>query len=732
MNHSSASKDSDAVSQTKSQQEDANNNPKKRTQLSFQNPYAKKHLPGTNGSMNDANDQFKSKANEEKKGENNEEATHVSVRNPYIRSSLEQKRLSEQGSFLPSNNAFLIQQNHTEKIPINPYKRSAKTEPSPSSPSHKCHPLQNTSIITGGKHVSSVSTSTHPYYNKYGSVNEGEANNPNQKNHSITTIPTKDMFSVPSSVSDKSESIKLPSGDPSQSQKVKLPSIFDINFPKELLYDENRTKPVQDDNRLKLIQAANLNATLDNGWVLLPHQKVGVLKALQMRRCILAFDMGLGKTLIACVWAKAFKAVFQNLKIFVIAPVSLKKEWEKTATEATGLKCELDTGKKPSPESHDSLDMRISTWAKIPLRVPSCADHFIVICDEAHHLQNMESARTKDALKLMSNDKCVGVLLLTGTPMKNGKPCNLFPLLRAVRHPFGDDQKLYEVFFCNGRHRNFNGRMVWDASGSMNLPLLNKHISSHVFHKTKDECLKELPPKEREFKVVPVSSRFQVQHNRALSDLANVCKAIDEGGYGNDSGQEAMLGAFGRLRQIAAYAKIDAAVALTQSILEVEPSIVIFTYFVNVAKEVQKKLELSGWNSELLTGESKNRQEKVENFQNGLTPIFIATFGAGGVGLTLTAARTIILMDRPWTPGDALQAEDRVRRIGQTKPVKSIWMRAFEVDEQIDNLIEQKSMNASAVVDGRQANNDDGCGKSAPKISMRQLVKSIVENNPVE
>jgi hypothetical protein len=59
-------------------------------------------------------------------------------------------------------------------------------------------------------------------------------------------------------------------------------------------------------------------------------------------------------------------------------------------------------------------------------------------------------------------------------------------------------------------------------------------------------------------------------------------------------------------------------------------------------------------------------------------------------------------------------------------------MRAFEVDEQIDNLIEQKSMNASAVVDGKQANNDDGSGKAAPKISIRQLVKAIVENNPVD
>jgi SNF2 family DNA or RNA helicase len=690
--NSSASEESGISCQT-NHQEDANNsnnnnNLKKRVPLSFQNPYAKKHVPETKVS-NDVNDHINPKIHEEK-GEKNLDVPRISVRNPYVRSSPQQKLISEQTETLH------MHQTLTHKIPINPYKRVIKSSSYPSWASQKSFPLQNSSTQLEGK--APVFPSTNPYYNKYGAVNEREGTNLNQKHQYVASVPKIDKITLPQNELDQKGSVHITSGaivptqgkDPSQSQQTKLLSIFENNFPKELLYDESRIKPIQDEYRLKLIQAANLNATLDNGWHLLPHQKVGVLKALQMRRCILAFDMGLGKTLIACVWAKAFKAVFQNLKIFVISPVSLKKEWEKTAIEATGLKCEPDLGKKSSPDSHDSLDMRISTWAKIPLRVPPSADHFIVICDEAHHLQNMESARTKDALKLMSNDRCVGVLLLTGTPMKNGKPCNLFPLLRAVRHPFGDDQKLYEVFFCNGRQKNFNGRIVWDANGSMNLPLLNKHISSHVFHKTKDECLKDLPPKEREFKVVPVSSRYQVQHNRALSDLANICKAIDEGKYGNDPGQEAMLGAFGRLRQIAAYAKIDAAVALTQSILEVEPSIVIFTYFVNVAKEVQKKLELSGWKSELLTGESKNRQEMVENFQNGLSPIFIATFGAGGVGLTLTAARTIILMDRPWTPGDALQAEDRVRRIGQTKPVKSIWMRAFEVDEQIDNLIEQK------------------------------------------
>ena len=75
-----------------------------------------------------------------------------------------------------------------------------------------------------------------------------------------------------------------------------------------------------------------------------------------------------------------------------------------------------------------------------------------------------------------------------------------------------------------------------------------------------------------------------------------------------------------------------------------------------------------------------------------------------------------------------MQAEDRVRRIGQTREVRSIWMRAFQVDEQIDNLIEQKMTTATNVVDKRSNTKYDK-SKSAPKISIRQLIQSVVENN---
>jgi SNF2 family DNA or RNA helicase len=84
-----------------------------------------------------------------------------------------------------------------------------------------------------------------------------------------------------------------------------------------------------------------------------------------------------------------------------------------------------------------------------------------------------------------------------------------------------------------------------------------------------------------------------------------------------NNGNDAILGAFARLRQVAAFAKIDATVALVKSLLQEESSIVIFTYFVAVAKEVHRKLENLGWNGEILAGEtpSAKRQAMVDNFQ---------------------------------------------------------------------------------------------------------------------
>lgn len=491
-------------------------------------------------------------------------------------------------------------------------------------------------------------------------------------------------------------------------------------IPKILQYSSERIQPVQDDMRSNLVKNACLSQKLNNGWSLFSHQKKAILRALLMRKMILALDMGLGKTLIGCVWARSFQRTYgTELKVICVCPVSLTKEWKRTAKEATGIEVEDSTSK--NPDSNTAV-MQIVSWAKVPSSMPSSTEKYVVVCDEAHSMQSLEALRTKNVLALCKSSKCIGVLLLTGTPMKNGRPANLFPLLKAVEHPFGDNQKAYETYFCDGRQKSYGrGRSVWDANGCSNLSELQKHITSHVLYMKKEDCLSGIPGQKRVYHQVSVSSNSRLQHDQALSRLATIYEATNQ----LDNSTEAILSAVTRVRQIGSFAKIEATVSMAKEILQSQPAVVIFSSFATVAKNVHKRLDELGWNGELLTGETpaNKRQLMVDRFQEGLSPVFVSTFGAGGVGLTLTAACTIILLDRPWTPGDAQQAEDRVRRIGQTKPVTSIWMIAFDLDRQIDDILEQKRKAAAVVL---QKGNETSVA-SAPKISIIQLLKSVLK-----
>ena len=374
-----------------------------------------------------------------------------------------------------------------------------------------------------------------------------------------------------------------------------------------------------------------------------------------------------------------------------------------------------------SSSASETPSVSIHSWSKIPSEIEETYGKFVVVADEAHSIQSMQAARTKDTLKLVSSKLCEGVLLLTGTPMKNGKPANLFPLLKAVKHPLGRNQKAYEACFCGGREVDFGRGRVWQATGAANLENLRRLTKSHMLHLTKEACLKDLPPLSRVFVKVPVSSRRQLQHNHALQDLAKLYNSQRSGP------DEKILGAVQKVRMVGSLAKVEAAVQQAKKILLEEPAVVIFTSFQEVARQVHQQLAEAGWQGEILTGETpaKKRQGMVDNFQKGLSPVFCCTFGAGGVGLTLTAAHSIILLDRPWTPGDAHQAEDRVRRIGQTRPVKSIWLRAFDLDMQIDSILEQKKQTTAAVLTNTNAASSES-SQSAPRLSIFQMLKSVL------
>ena len=89
----------------------------------------------------------------------------------------------------------------------------------------------------------------------------------------------------------------------------------------------------------------------------------------------------------------------------------------------------------------------------------------------------------------------------------------------------------------------------------------------------------------------------------------------------------------------------------------------------------------------------------VDRFQEGSIKVLVCTFGVGSVGLTLTRSHRVVMMDRPWTPGDVMQAEDRIRRIGQKHTeLVSFWVTAFDFDDKLDNLLESKEANSHKVL----------------------------------
>lgn len=309
--------------------------------------------------------------------------------------------------------------------------------------------------------------------------------------------------------------------------------------------------------------------------------------------------------------------------------------------------------------------------------------------------------------------------------MKNGKPSNIFSLLKIIKHPLGKNKKKFEKRYCNGREIYFGPRKVWNAGGSSNLEELNLLIGEYMLRKTKEECL-DLKGHRREMRKVEVSSSSRAYYKRELMEVARLHKESRK--EGAEIGQDAILGALARLSKAASVSKSEAAVAITEMILMEEDAVVIFTGFIKTAKKMQALFAESDLKAELLTGETKlrDREEAVTRFQEGRSPIFIGSFGAAGVGITLTKACTIILVDRPWTPGDTFQAEDRIRRIGQEKEVLSIWLQAFPWDDQVDEMIKNKENVSSAVLEESKKGAKAKEASTGASLSINTLIKAAV------
>jgi SNF2 family DNA or RNA helicase len=423
------------------------------------------------------------------------------------------------------------------------------------------------------------------------------------------------------------------------------------------------------------------------------HQKSGVVWLTQRRRAILADEMGLGKTACALLAADCF----EGADIHVICPASLQENWRR---EARMWNVEL-TG--------------IHSWAKVPSTLKS---PFVLIVDEAHYAQAGNGSQRGRAFLALS-EWAEAVFMLTGTPLKNGRPINLLPLLQASRHQLAANVRSYHIRYCNAKKTHWSR---WDVSGARNLDELHEQTRDVILRRRKSECL-DLPPKTRVTREVDSTKESDERYQRALRELRQKYEERLAKGIITTGGEALVM--MGHLRLASSVAKVDTAIELAQEIIEQQGAVVIFTQFVESGKAIAEEL-----GTELFCGEMAqvHRQQLIDGFQkNG--GAFVGTIGAGGVGITLTKASTVLMVDRPWTPGDAVQAEDRLHRIGQENKVVSMWLQYDDVDKSIDALLEQKEGRIELILQGKRKTLR---GQSTAEAVAKEVLERVISDRQEE
>lgn len=422
---------------------------------------------------------------------------------------------------------------------------------------------------------------------------------------------------------------------------------------------------------------------LPNGRNLFKHQIIGYKFLLDNRFAILADDMGLGKSLQALVAAKAF-----DLPVYVICPASLLINWKREAAFV-------------------GVDITPVSWAKIP---KSITGSYVLIADEAHYAQNLKSQRTAAFLHLANSDNCKGLFLLSGTPIKNGRPVNLFPLLKAIKHPLASNKSNYERRYCDGHLERIGKRKIWVNDGASNLPELHEKIKGVMLRRTKKECL-DLPDKTRIQRGIEASTESKKLYDDKFNELRqryldkvtakveNVAEHKREAKKQELISKSEALVMLGAIRQASSSAKVESAVEIAQEVIEQGGQVVLFTNYVEVGETIASQLKCLVLSGSVVT---KNRQSMIDGFQSGVYKALVCTYGAGGVGITLTAAQTVILVDRPFTPGETDQAEDRLHRIGQQNAVTAIWLAYGNTDYLIDAMINNKQENIDIILNGKK------------------------------
>jgi hypothetical protein len=457
-----------------------------------------------------------------------------------------------------------------------------------------------------------------------------------------------------------------------------------------------------------------------------PYQKEGYDFLCHLERVrlggILADDMGLGKTLQTLAWLAWLKE--RNPKhpkpSLVICPASVLHNWRREAGRFTPrlrvLVLESGAARHNLRRQIPQHDLIVTNYALLRRDLEELQKFAFraAILDEAQFIKNPGAQVTQSVKQLRSEHR----LALTGTPLEN-RLLDLWSIVDFIQPGYlGNQEQFSETYEPRGENAESAQRIARRRLSAKLRPLLLRRLKKHV--------AKDLPERIEQRRDCHLGDG---QRQLYLAELRRsreqVMKTVAERGL--HKSQMHVLAALTRLRQICCHPKLvgnDSPSGKTETLFELLDSLVaegqkvlLFSQFVQMLLLLEGECAQRQFRTHLLTGQTKERQQVVNAFQDDPNPaVFLLSLRAAGTGLNLTTASYVVLYDPWWNPAVEAQAIDRSHRIGQTQTVNAYRLISpGTVEEKIWELQQSKAQTIADVL------GEEGFARSLTKADLDYL-----------
>lgn len=467
-------------------------------------------------------------------------------------------------------------------------------------------------------------------------------------------------------------------------------------------------------NNIKEVKELTYEPSENLSGIMRQYQKFGFKWLKTLASCgfggILADEMGLGKTLQAIAFIES-EAEKEDGPSLVVAPTSLVYNWKDEIEKfAPNIKTLIISGDKRERREKlkiiENYQVVITSYPLIRRDVEEYSDIMFKYCflDEAQYIKNPNSINARSVKEL----KAKAYFALTGTPIENSltELWSIFDfIMPGYLMSHSKFLQKYEI-------------PIIKSGNEKALEELNKHIKPFILRRMKKDVIQELPPKIEHKILIEMTKEQKKLYAAYLTQFKeDMAKEIKEKGFRKSRFK--ILSMLTRLRQICDdpsifienykgdNGKMEVLDDLLGESLSSGHRILLFSQFTSVLKSIEKRLVKNKIEYMYLDGNThmEDRMDLVNRFNGGKGEIFLISLKAGGTGLNLTGADTVIHFDPWWNPAVEEQATDRAHRIGQKNTVEVIKLiTRGSIEEKIYNLQQKKKIMIDNVIN-REENN---------------------------